>query len=301
MVCARSSPGRAKTRCRSPARSTTIRVVTDRSALSDVWTVPSAWACGAIGPGSTGTWWPARNAASVSRTHWVSWATEAGSVRDRAITVRPSRACSASRTICSTSTPTYGARSVLLTISTSARAMPGPPLRATSPPPATSSTKNWASTRAGENVAVRLSPPDSTSTTSTGAKSRSRSSTASRFWVTSSRIAVCGQAPVSTARIRSGGQHAGRAQEPGVLVGVDVVGDHRQAQLAAQLGAQQGDQRALAGADRAGHAQPQRAGHGVYTCSSLGHVRRPSAGTGSAARSLPRWPRSARRGWPRRA
>ena len=79
-----------------------------------------------------------------------------------------------------------------------------PTLRTTSPPPATSSTKICASTSAGENVAVRLSPPDSTSTRSRGAKSSSRSSTARRFIVTSSRIAVCGQAPVSTARIRAG-------------------------------------------------------------------------------------------------
>ena len=32
------------------------------------------------------------------------------------------------------------------------------------------------------------------------------------------------------------------------------------AQLAAELAAEQGDQRALAGADRAGHAEPQSAG-----------------------------------------
>ena len=142
--------------------------------------------------------------ARIVSTHARSASTEAASCRDSARTARPSRAASASATICVTSTPTYGARSVLLTTRRSARPMPGPPLRATSPPPATSRTKICASTRAGENVAVRLSPPDSMSTTSSGAKSRSRSSAASRLVVMSSRIAVCGQAPVSTARMRSG-------------------------------------------------------------------------------------------------
>jgi hypothetical protein len=47
----------------------------------------------------------------------------------------------------------------------------------------------------------------------------------------SSRIAVCGQAPVSTAVMRSGGQHRVAQQELGVLAGVDVVGDHGDRQL----------------------------------------------------------------------
>ena len=102
--------------------------------------------------------------------------TQSSSRRDRVRVVpgegdhRPAVAGRAGRRerIRSTSTPTYGARSVLLTTSRSARSMPGPPLRATSPPPATSSTKIWTSTSAGEKVAVRLSPPDSTSTRSSG-------------------------------------------------------------------------------------------------------------------------------------
>ncbi len=165
----------------------------------------SAWKCGAIGPGS----WATCGAGAVrgeqarAARHRARRPTRGRGGTARA-PGRPSRAADASATIRATSTPTCGARSVLLTSSRSARAMPGPPLRATSPPPATSRTKICASTRAGEKVAVRLSPPDSTRTTSSGAKSCSRSSTASRFAVTSSRIAVCGQAPVSTARIRSG-------------------------------------------------------------------------------------------------
>ena len=177
--------------------------------------------------------------------------------------------------------------------------MPGPPLRATSPPPATSRTKNWASTSAGENVAVRLSPPDSTSTRSTGSKSRSRSSTANRFWVTSSRIAVCGQAPVSTARIRSGASTPGRAEEAGVLVGVDVVGDHRQTQLVAEFAAQQCDQGALAGADRPSDAQPQRPmrrepveGHPLFEISS---TEQPPFGVSVSLRPLLQLRRSASR------
>ena len=59
------------------------------------------------------------------------------------------------------------------------------------------------STSAGENVSVRLSPPLSISTTSPSGKRASMSSTAARFMLGSSRTAVCGQAPVSTPRMRS--------------------------------------------------------------------------------------------------
>ena len=60
----------------------------------------------------------------------------------------------------------------------------------------------------------------------------------------SSRIAVCGQAPVSTARIRAGSSTPAERRNPGVLVGVDVVGDHAELELGGQLAAQQRDQRA---------------------------------------------------------
>ena len=69
----------------------------------------------------------------------------------------PRRGASRSR-----SAPTIGARSVLLTTSRSEKVTPGPPLRGTLSPPATSMTKICTSTRPEENVAVRLSPPDST-------------------------------------------------------------------------------------------------------------------------------------------
>lgn len=68
---------------------------------------------------------------------------------------------------------------------------------------------------------MRLSPPDSIRAVSNGAKPCSMSSAASRFMVTSSRMAVCGKAPVSTARTcRSGHPSPGtpsrsRAWTPG--------------------------------------------------------------------------------------
>ena len=45
----------------------------------------------------------------------------------------------------------------------------------------------------------------------------------------SSRIAACGQPPVSTARMRLGGQRLVADQELGVLAGEDVVGDDAEA------------------------------------------------------------------------
>ena len=76
-----------------------------------------------------------------------------------------------------------------------------------------------------EKVAVRLSPPDSTRTTSSGAKSardpRPRSGSASRR--PGSRCAGRRRSPPpDPLRL----QYAGRPQQPRILVGVDVVGDH---------------------------------------------------------------------------
>ena len=102
--------------------------------------------------------------------------------------------------------------------------MPGPPLRGTLSPPATSMTKIWTSTSARLNVAVRLSPPLS-SRSSSGANRRSRSSSASRFSLMSSRIAVCGQQPVCTPTMRSTVEHALALEDGGVLGGEDVVRD----------------------------------------------------------------------------
>ena len=117
--------------------------------------------------------------------------------------------------------------------------MPGPPLRATSPPPATSSTKIWASTSAGEKVAVRLSPPDSTSTTSSGAKSRLEVLDGQQVGgdVVADRGVRAGAGLDRPDPLR--GEHPGRAQEPRVLVGVDVVGDHAEPQLGGELAAEQ--------------------------------------------------------------
>ena len=74
----------------------------------------------------------------------------------------------------------------------------------------------------------------------------------------SSRIAVCGQHPVSTATIRSVGQHLGTSQRLGVLGREDVVRDHGERELVAQELAQRTDERRLAAADRTTDADPQR-------------------------------------------
>ena len=108
------------------------------------------------------------------------------------------------RAITERSAPTRGARSTLLITSRSDRVTPGPPFRGTLSPPATSTTKICRSTSPRLKVAVRLSPPDSISTSRRSGKRRSSDSTASRFAAMSSRIAVWGQQPVSTATIRSG-------------------------------------------------------------------------------------------------
>ena len=57
-----------------------------------------------------------------------------------------------------------------------------------------------------------------------------------------------------------GVQHARGPDHPGVLVGVDVVGDDPDLQLVAEVGAEQHDERGLAGADGAADAQPELAG-----------------------------------------
>src|SRR5437667_394580 len=62
-----------------------------------------------------------------------------------------------------------------------------------------------ASTSSGLNVAARLSPPLSISRSSSPGNRFWRSWTASRFAEASSRIAVCGQPPVSTPTTRSAG------------------------------------------------------------------------------------------------
>ena len=107
----------------------------------------------------------------------------------------------------------------------------------------------------------------------------------------SSRIAVCGQPPVWTAVIRSLGQHAGGAQELGVLGRVDVVGHDAEPQLAGQRAAQRGDQAALAGADRPADTDPQGTFNWQTDAPSArdGWVRRarsrPRAGAGSGPSS----------------
>ena len=88
--------------------------------------------------------------------------------------------------------------------------IPGPPFRGILSPPATSITYNVKSANSFENAAAKLSPPDSHNIN--GGKlglellpsnntSFVKSSHAVKFADTSSRIAACGQPPVSTALI----------------------------------------------------------------------------------------------------
>ena len=75
----------------------------------------------------------------------------------------------------------------------------------------------------------------------------------------SSRMAVCGHPPVSTARMRSAGQRVVAHQELGILLREDVVGDDPQLIAIAQLAAQRQQQRRLAAAHRAADADGERA------------------------------------------
>ena len=68
------------------------------------------------------------------------------------------------------------------------------------------------SASSGEKVAARLSPPDSISTRSRSGNLARMSATAARLIEASSRIAVCGQPPVSIPRMRSGGSEPARVR-----------------------------------------------------------------------------------------
>src|SRR2546425_1522753 len=69
--------------------------------------------------------------------------------------------------------------------------------------------------RSGLKDAARLSPPLSTNTSSSPGWLRSRSAIASRFMEASSRIAACGQPPVSTPRSE---EHTSELQSLAYLV-----------------------------------------------------------------------------------
>ena len=75
----------------------------------------------------------------------------------------------------------------------------------------------------------------------------------------SSRIAVCGQPPVSTAPIRSAGERLVAHEELGVLLREDVVGHDREVVVVAEQPAEREQQRRLAAADRAADADGERA------------------------------------------
>jgi hypothetical protein len=92
----------------------------------------------------------------------------------------------------------------LLMTSKSVCVMPGPPLRGILSPPQTSITWIVKSASSRLKHAARLSPPDSMKR-SWGLNFACSSSRASRFEEISSRMAACGQPPVSTARMRSAG------------------------------------------------------------------------------------------------
>ena len=131
----------------------------------------------------------------------------------------------ASRTIRSTSEPTNGARSVLLITSRSARAMPGPPLRGMSSPAGDVDHEDLhvgerGREDRGQVVAAALDEDDV--------------QRAGRGLELLDRLEVGGDV-VADRRVRAaagldrgdplGRQHAGGAQELGVLGRVDVVGD----------------------------------------------------------------------------
>jgi len=88
----------------------------------------------------------------------------------------------------------------------------------------------------------------------------------------SSRIAVCGQAPVSTATMRESSRTAWPAQEIGVFGRVDVVGHDAEAQPACQRPAQASHQRGLSRTDRPADPDPRAraepAGGGRSGCKS---------------------------------
>lgn len=84
--------------------------------------------------------------------------------------------------------------------------MPGPPLRGIFSPCATSMMEMNRSASSGLNAAARLSPPLSIRMKSRSGNRLSRSSITSKFIEASSRIAVCGQPPVSMPMIRSSGR-----------------------------------------------------------------------------------------------
>ena len=199
----------------------------------------------------------------------------------------------ASRTMRSTSEPTKGARSVLLIVSRSARAMPGPPLRGMSSPAATSITKICTSASAGEKIAVRLSPPLSTKTTSSGPGRRLQLLDGLEV----GGDVVADRGVRAAAGLHRGDpldrQHAGGAQELGVLGRVDVVGDDAEAGLGRQRAAERGDQAALAGADGAADADPECAFNWQRVALSV------RGGWGRRARSRPRRARAAGRRRPR--
>ena len=153
------------------------------------------------------------------------------SVRDSPSTGRPSRAASPSAIICGTSTPTYGARSVLFTTSRSARPMPGPTL-----------ARDVAAAGHVEHEDLRVDQRRREGRGQVVAAGLDEND------VQRGEVALevldgqqVGGDVVADGGVRAGAgldradplrvEDAGGAQEPGVLVGVDVVGDHAELQL----------------------------------------------------------------------
>ena len=135
--------------------------------------------------------------------------------------------------------------------------MPGPPLRGIFSPlrdvdDVDREVGELGAERRGEVVAAALDEDE----VERRELARPASSMAARFIEASSRIAVCGQPPVSTPTMRP--RRAPRAdQELGVLAGVDVVGDGGDLVALAHPLAERVDEARLARADRAADADPQ--------------------------------------------
>src|SRR6478736_2748244 len=118
-----------------------------------------------------------------------------------------------------------------------------------------------ASTSSGEKVAVRLSPPLSTSRSCRSGNFASSARQACSFMVVSSRIAVCGQPPVSTPAMRSAG-NALCLMRNWASSAINVVGHDRHRPARAHLLAELETEHGLAGAYGAADADAGGAFHG---------------------------------------
>ena len=225
------------------------------AAWSWLWLWP--WSC-ATGGGGTSS--PARCSVDLLAHPVGDRAAPADRAAGRGTAPAARRACRARRCACaSRSEPTSSARSSLLTTSRSLRVIPGPALArdVVAARHVDHEDLHVGERRAedrGQVVAAALDQDEverALGTLELGDRLEVR------------RDVVADRGVRAAARLDRedplGRQHAGAAEEERVLGRVDVVGDDADAQLVAERAAERGDQRALAGADRAADADAQRA------------------------------------------